>query len=419
MDTAKGMGARVVRSQTMGDSIGCDMCIEPQLGVFNPKAFDAIDYAIKAAHDRRIRLIITLSGDCATCSLSGAGEYLKWLKKGDPKAFFTDPQIIDAFKAHISAVLNHRNSLTGVAYKDDPTILAWENCNLCSLGVAWTTTFRDMTPYTPWVDLIGDYIKSIDTKHLYLDSTGFFRYDKSVLASRTPDMVTWEYYQHWDKHFPGQTTNIQSFTDDATAITKSGKVYIVNEYGWDGTNWKTQQDLKALLTTLASDKRVSGDLYWALQSHATNFGWQAIPANTTNLAFARAGESGHWWSLYYGGLTTLVNTADDMQARAELLRTHAYVMADVPVPPHNVPAAPVITTKGRGLVGWRGSAGAVNYSVQRRMKASESWIMICDRCATDGDAPWIDPHAPETLGGQYRVIAYNADGTASEPSRGR
>lgn len=36
LDTAKEMGARVVRSQTLGDSVGCDLCIEPQLGVFNP-----------------------------------------------------------------------------------------------------------------------------------------------------------------------------------------------------------------------------------------------------------------------------------------------------------------------------------------------------------------------------------------------
>lgn len=29
LDTARAMGARVVRSQTMGDSVGCDLCIEP------------------------------------------------------------------------------------------------------------------------------------------------------------------------------------------------------------------------------------------------------------------------------------------------------------------------------------------------------------------------------------------------------
>ncbi len=37
MDTAKAMGARVIRSQTLGDSIGCDLCIEPKLASSIPR----------------------------------------------------------------------------------------------------------------------------------------------------------------------------------------------------------------------------------------------------------------------------------------------------------------------------------------------------------------------------------------------
>ena len=55
MDSAKAVGARVIRSQTLGDSIGCPECIEPKLGDFNPDGFKHIDYAIKAAHDRGLR----------------------------------------------------------------------------------------------------------------------------------------------------------------------------------------------------------------------------------------------------------------------------------------------------------------------------------------------------------------------------
>jgi mannan endo-1,4-beta-mannosidase len=113
MDTAKAMGARVIRSQTLGDSIGCPECIEPKLGEFNPEAFKHIDYAIKAAHDRGLRLIFTLVGDCAYCELSGAGEYFKDMDPAGFKGFFTDPKIIARFDEHIAALLNHKNSLTG------------------------------------------------------------------------------------------------------------------------------------------------------------------------------------------------------------------------------------------------------------------------------------------------------------------
>ena len=88
------------------------------------------------------------------------------------------------------------------------------------------------------------------------------------------------------------------------------------------------------------------------------------------------------------------------------------------VPKHMVPSAPVITsTVIGGLLAWRGSAGALKYSVQRRdtTLGSHEWKTICDKCATDADDPWIDPH-PVFFGVQYRVTAWNLDGVASQAS---
>ena len=43
--------------------------------------------------------------------------------------FFTNKDVVNDFKNYISFLLNHLNPLTGLAYKDDPTILAWETGN--------------------------------------------------------------------------------------------------------------------------------------------------------------------------------------------------------------------------------------------------------------------------------------------------
>ena len=424
LDTAKAMGASVIRSQTLGDSVGCGLCIEPKPGEFNPEAFRRIDYVVKAAHDRGLRLVFTLIGDCDEwCDMSGASMYFKNRGPAGSKDFFTDPAIITQFERHINELLNHTNSLTGIKYKDDPTILAWENCNMCGLVVKFLAPDQPTSAFVSWVDTIGSYVKSIDTKHLYQDDSGFFLLDKSgaALDTKTTDIITSEYYPHWDKVFDlGEKTTPQTFSKHAVAVTAKGKVYIVDEFGWDNTNWSTRDDLQTVLKAIESDPKISGDLYWALQAHADSFGWQPIPNNVPNLAYAKMGETGQWWALYYGGINTLINSKEDMAARAEMLRAHAYRMNGQTVPPHAIPPAPVITIKMLGVLAWHGSAGAVKYSIERKDGDASPWKTICDMCAGDDDTPWVDPKpAQNAFGARYRVTAYNADGNSSGPSAER
>jgi hypothetical protein len=416
--TAAEMGARVVRAQTMGDTVGCALCVEPEQGKFNDAAFQASDYALVAAKRNGIRIIITLVGDCATCSLGGIGQYLAWGGKQNPQDFFTDPALIAAYEKHIGAVLNHVNALTGVRYKDDPAILAWENCNMCGIiAVLMGGNPSALDQISDWVEAIGQHIKQQDSHHLYLDTSGIFRAYPKVLDNKTTDLVTFEYYPHWDALLgTGEHTTAATFGRDAAAVTSHGKAYIVNEFGWDRTDWKTQHDLQNVLDALAKDPSVSGDGFWALQAHLDNFGFQPIPADTNNPAYAESGESGQWWALYYPGIKTLLNSADDMAARAQQLRAHAYAMSGTPLAKHAPTPAPVVTSIViGGLIAWRGSAGAVRYSVERMDPGAKEWETICDRCATDADDPWTDPHAT-LFGAHYRVTAFNADGVASAPS---
>src|SRR5438132_1101428 len=83
MATAQELGATVVRSQTMGDSVGCEPCLEPALGRFNDAAFERIDYALAAARRRGIRVVPTIVGDDARAGGSGC-VYLSWRGLGFP-----------------------------------------------------------------------------------------------------------------------------------------------------------------------------------------------------------------------------------------------------------------------------------------------------------------------------------------------
>ncbi|KAA1098560.1 hypothetical protein PGT21_036496 [Puccinia graminis f. sp. tritici] len=58
------------------------------------------------------------------------------------------------FRDHIKTVIDRVNTVTGIAYKDDPTIMTWELSN------------EPQDPPQSWVADTSDYIKSLDPNHL-------------------------------------------------------------------------------------------------------------------------------------------------------------------------------------------------------------------------------------------------------------
>jgi len=37
---------------------------------------------------------------------------------------------------------------------------------------------------------------------------------------------------------------------------------VVNEFGWDNSDWATPLDLEKVLTTMKNESKISGDLFW-------------------------------------------------------------------------------------------------------------------------------------------------------------
>jgi mannan endo-1,4-beta-mannosidase len=389
--TARELGAKVVRSQTMGDSVGCELCIEPDLGQFNPAAFEPIDYAIASARRNRIKLIATIVGDDARVGGSGC-VYLHWRGVAvrncslvNMAPFWTDETVRADLEQHLDAVLNHVNKYTGVAYKDDPTILGWDLLNGGDSPRAWTRA-------------IVEHLRTIDRRHLVFSSAW------NALIPGVDVCVAFV-YPHWKQP-------LTSRGDELQACKSARKPFVAYEYGWDRTNYRTLGTFRRFLQTLAKNPLVAGDAFWALQAHRRGHGWMPIPANTTDRAAAARVETGQWWALYYTGIRTLVNTAEDMAARAQVIRAHNYAMAGRRLPPHAVPPQPTITSVAGGRVYWQGSAGAKNYSIQRGASARGPWRTVCARCITDRGNGF-----KATGAGWYRVIPYNLDGRAGPPSK--
>jgi len=393
MATAKEMGVKVVRSQTMGDSVGCAACIEPALGRFNNAAFERIDYALRSARAHGIKIIPTIVGDDARDGGTGCVN-LRWRQIFVPDCsiinmppFWTNATVAGDVERHIKALLNHINVYTHVAYRNDPTILGWDLLNGGGSPRAWTRR------------IVG-YIRRLDRRHLILSGP-----ENAELPG--VDVCVAFVYPHWSQPL--------DFVKHRIAGCKAArKPFVAYEYGWDRTNYPTLGSLRAFLASLRRDPTIAGDAFWALQAHRDGHGWMPVPADTKDPAAAAVVETGHWWALYYTGIATLVNTAQDMAARAQIIRSHNYARRGLRAPPHAIPPAPKVTTVIGGRVYWQGSAGAVDYSLQRATSATGPWVTICRRCVTDLSDGYLDRTPGE---GWYRVIPYNIDGKAGPASK--
>jgi mannan endo-1,4-beta-mannosidase len=62
MNTLKVMGARTIRSQTMGVSVGNPLSVMPELGRVNEGGFQSMDWAVREAGRHGLRIFVPLVG---------------------------------------------------------------------------------------------------------------------------------------------------------------------------------------------------------------------------------------------------------------------------------------------------------------------------------------------------------------------
>ncbi|XP_009602297.1 mannan endo-1,4-beta-mannosidase 7 [Nicotiana tabacum] len=157
-------------------------------GSYNEKMFQGLDFAISEAGKNGMKLILSLANNYK--DFGGRKQYVEWAKSQGESLqseddFFSNNVVKGYFKNHIKAVLTRRNSITGVAYKDDPTIMAWElmnepRCPSDPSGITIQT----------WITEMASYIKSIDSNHLVeAGLEGFYGHSDAQKQQYNPNFL--------------------------------------------------------------------------------------------------------------------------------------------------------------------------------------------------------------------------------------
>lgn len=158
----------------------------------NTTAFDVqLDYMVAKARESGVRLVMTLTNNWK--DFGGLEMYVYWRQLhaahiGEPftpyhDSFYTDPVIRGWYQDYVEAMIGHVNTLTGVAYRDEPAILAWQLGNelrcVGSSGGYNTSAGCIVNGSSPlmlaWVDEMSRFIHSLDPNHLVsVGDEGFY-----------------------------------------------------------------------------------------------------------------------------------------------------------------------------------------------------------------------------------------------------
>jgi len=361
-------------------------------GRFNEEAFKCLDHLLALANKHGVRVMPDFTAEAGDFH-GGISAYAA--HRGKKRAeFYTDAQVKEDYKATVRHVLTRINTVSGVPYRDDKAVLAWQ--------------FGNEMHGAPdaWLSEMAAFIKSLAPNHLVAETR--HQPGQPLLVDPNIDILTRHLYSDYRGVEAGWPAAMRA------EMKKLGKArpLFIGEFGpyIDGkmfTHGNVVAETRKFLDHVQSEPGICGALLWSMYFHHQNGGfyWHQI------MTYPAV------WSYHWPGFPSA-----DAQREIGLMtamREAAFRIEGKPAPAMPVPDAPELLPIGEvPLLSWRGSAGACGYDIERAPAAKGPWKTIAAN-VSDADVAYrplfsdTTARAGETC--YYRISAHNSFG-ASEPS---
>jgi mannan endo-1,4-beta-mannosidase len=231
---------------------------------YNEALLRGLDHALAEMGRRGMRAVIYLTNFWEWSG--GMMTYLYWTNGGryidmnDPahpwpefadrsSEFYESAPAVAMYHDYVRAVATRRNSVTGLLYRDDPAIMAWQLANEPRPGGSEEAGRKHMAAYLGWIDATARLIKSLDPNHLVSTGSegtqGCIDSDQCVIdahSSPAVDYVTAHIWpQNWSwadpKDLPGTWPTTERNTRDYIAkqvaiAQRLNKPLVIEEFGF-------------------------------------------------------------------------------------------------------------------------------------------------------------------------------------------
>ena len=273
LDTLKALGMTNLRVLVGGDGPdGIPTRVSPTLqkesGVYNDTIFRGLDYLLAEMAERDMKAVLYINNSWEWSG--GYGMYLEWAGAGKAlipaevgyvpfmesvSRFVTNDKAKDLYYDHVRNVVSRTNTITGKAYKDDPTIFSWQ------IGNEPRCFRNDPEGQAAFVDFMwtsAALIKSIDPNHMVSSgSEGSWGCENSMelyeKIHSCPDIDylnihIWPYNWSWVRestlktNLPIAIENTDKYIDEHLALAaKYGKPVVLEEFGFPRDDFRFKQ----------------------------------------------------------------------------------------------------------------------------------------------------------------------------------
>src|SRR5689334_11309025 len=253
-------------------------------GQWNEEMFVHLDKVIVEAAKNNIYVQLCLTNWWH--DTGGVTQYLRWAGINDAaddsykfginneKAilFYSNPETRRLYREHLEKLATRRNTITGVLYRDDPTIFGWELMNEAQVITGRWAERR------AWFEEMSAYLKSLDPNHLIAPGAWGYRSSSErrewLLDHAIPTIDYCDVHSYpRDDHdsFVDTPKALQEFIENRAAAAYSlRKPLVFGEFGMgvEGYNGASQLDWWQAFFEGNARAGAGGAMFWILTPDA-------------------------------------------------------------------------------------------------------------------------------------------------------
>jgi mannan endo-1,4-beta-mannosidase len=236
--------------------------LQPEPGVYDQRLLEGLDFLLAEMATRDMVAVVYLNNYWVWSG--GMAQYVSWFDS-EPlpnpfleeyswhefmdfsARFYTHSEANAAYRDYIAMLVDRENTFTGVRYRDDPTVMAWQLANEPRPGEGEPGK-RNFEAFTQWVGETADFIRSLDPNHLI--STGNEGLKGSIESTETYlnihrfaniDYLTahlwvlnWSWYdpmRHEETYAEAERKAVEYLDQHIAFAEELGKPLVLDEFG--------------------------------------------------------------------------------------------------------------------------------------------------------------------------------------------